>query len=454
MASDDHVLTTIRFIPQHEVVQKYSAILLDNFTNQSMKESKAYKTYYSFTTGKEIPKPKYVRRSIKEKTKQEPKACSGKRIKSTAKVTRSGKKKQITEGLETLSKIALSEAEQMKLAIERSKTQLYSSQPNGSDDDDKTSVSKDKDDDDQEDDDQDNDDDQGDDDKWTDSDNDGADFVHPKFSTHDEEDSFDPRVQAPSHVGSTDDEECDEEIQGVHVEGDKLDEDETNKGDEGDELYRDSSFVSSGFISNMLNPSPDTVPAPAIVPSSYLQDLPNFGFLFGYDHRLKALEDNFLEFKQTNQFAKAVASIPGIVDTESKTSHVVAANLSKPELKRIPIDKIERNKSIHRSDEQKNLYKALDEDEGPSAGSNQGSKRRRARKEPESTSAPKEKTFKSVGKSKEGSKSHQEHPGNSTQAEEPIHADKELEQPAHQEFDTGFTEEKPVDGITQHHQLV
>ncbi|GJV60171.1 hypothetical protein Tco_1466271 [Tanacetum coccineum] len=44
---------------------------------------------------------------------------------------------------------------------------------------------------------------------------------------------------------------------------------------------------------------------------------------------------------------------------ESKTSHVVAANLSELELKKILIDKMESNKSIHRSDEQKNLYKAL-----------------------------------------------------------------------------------------------
>nr|GFD33288.1 hypothetical protein [Tanacetum cinerariifolium] len=70
--------------------------------------------------------------------------------------------------------------------------------------------------------------------------------------------------------------------------------------------------------------------------------------------------------------------------------------------------------------------------------------------EPESTSAPKEKTSKSTGKSKEGSKSHQEHTGKSTQAEEPIITDEELEEPVHQEFDTGFTEEKPVDEITQH----
>ncbi|GJV67462.1 hypothetical protein Tco_1482971, partial [Tanacetum coccineum] len=45
--------------------------------------------------------------------------------------------------------------------------------------------------------------------------------------------------------------------------------------------------------------------------------------------------------------------------TESRTSLAIAANLSELELKKILIDKIESNKSIHRSDEQKNLYKAL-----------------------------------------------------------------------------------------------
>ncbi|GJZ89701.1 hypothetical protein Tco_0661483 [Tanacetum coccineum] len=277
MASDDPILTTMRFIPQHEVVQKYGAIFLDNLTNQSMKESKAYKTYYAFAIGKSIPKPKYARRSTKEKTEQAPKASFGKRIKSTAKVTRSEKKKQTTEGLKTLSEIALSEAEQMKLAIERSKTQLHSSQPSGSgahegtgvtpgvldvptyrsddeqiswkssdeeDDDDEANIGKDEDDDDQtDDDDQDNDNDQGNDDEQIDSDNDGDDFVHPKFSTHDEddieEDSFDPRVQTPSHVESTDDEDGDEEIQDSNVEGDKLNEEETNEEAKVDTLYRD-----------------------------------------------------------------------------------------------------------------------------------------------------------------------------------------------------------------------
>ncbi|GJV22240.1 hypothetical protein Tco_1371260 [Tanacetum coccineum] len=84
-----------------------------------------------------------------------------------------------------------------------------------------------------------------------------------------------------------------------------------------------------------------------------------------------------------------------------------------------------------------------DKDEEPSTGSNRGSKRRIARKEPESTSVPKDKTSKTTGKSTEGSKSHHEFAGESAQAEEPMHTDKDLEQPAHQEFETGVIEDQP-----------
>ncbi|GKF27972.1 hypothetical protein Tco_0094314 [Tanacetum coccineum] len=131
---------------------------------------------------------------------------------------------------------------------------------------------------------------------------------------------------------------------------------------------------------------------------------------------------------------------------------------------------MERNKSIHRSNEQTNLYNALveayesdklileiygetvtfkrrredeDKDEEPSAGSNQGSKRRRAGKEPESTSAPKEKTTKPSGKSNEGSKSSHKSTGQSAHAEEPMHTTEDVEEPTHQEFEIGVTEDQP-----------
>nr|GEU62212.1 hypothetical protein [Tanacetum cinerariifolium] len=250
-------------------------------------------------------------------------------------------------------------------------------------------------------------------------------------------------------------------------------------------------------------------------PSTLLQDLPNFSLLFRFDHLLKTLEANFSEFMQINQFAGAISSIPGIIQrymdqrmnkavkiikeqvkvqvkvqvskilpkieqtvneqleakvltrssNSSKTSYAVAANLSEMELKKILIEKMEGNKSIHRSNEQKNLYKALVEvyesdkiildiyedtitlkrchdddaykDKEPSAGSDRGSKRRREGKEPESASAPKEKATRSAGKSTQESKSRQTSANESAIAEEPMQTIYEMEEPSHPEFEIG-----------------
>ncbi|GKB01056.1 hypothetical protein Tco_0829100 [Tanacetum coccineum] len=154
-------------------------------------------------------KTKYVRRSTREKTDQAPKASPSKRLKATAKVATSRKKKLPAQGLETLLEIALSEAEQMKIATKRSKTQFHSSHASGSgadkgtgvspgvpdvptygsedeqiswkssdDDGDDDNVSDSKDDDDNVD--NEDDDGQDDDNEQTESDSDGKDFVHPK----------------------------------------------------------------------------------------------------------------------------------------------------------------------------------------------------------------------------------------------------------------------------------
>nr|GEW99111.1 hypothetical protein [Tanacetum cinerariifolium] len=134
---------------------------------------------------------------------------------------------------------------------------------------------------------------------------------------------------------------------------------------------------------------------PTTAPSTIIQDLSTFGF----DNRLRTLEANFFEFMQTNQendeFLKSVdENIKKIIKEQvkeqvkvqvskillrieltvneqikaevltrsshsSKTSYVVAADLSEIELKKILIEKMEGNKSIQHSDEQKNLYKTL-----------------------------------------------------------------------------------------------
>ncbi|GJT62371.1 hypothetical protein Tco_1005904 [Tanacetum coccineum] len=65
--------------------------------------------------------------------------------------------------------------------------------------------------------------------------------------------------------------------------------------------------ILSSFNHNTTNYAPATLQAP------YYKNLP-IASLFGFDNRLKALEDNFSEFRQTNQYAEALSSIPSTVD--------------------------------------------------------------------------------------------------------------------------------------------
>nr|GEW26884.1 hypothetical protein [Tanacetum cinerariifolium] len=439
---------------------KYGAILPNELTNEAIKNLESYKEYYAIASGAE---PSKTKASVRKKqvsfdTTMPPPNAKGKRLKTSAKVDKPAKEKQPVKTTKAKGLTVLSE---------------------------KSSE--------EDDDDQDDDDNQDDDDEQTNSDSNGDDFVHTKFSTHNDEDkeeqSFDPIVQTPSHVENTYDEDSHDAQQTNVLTTQETKDTHVIITPVNPKGQQQSSYVSSCFILNMLNPSPDTgidsifnlntestsqvdvpvtttaelpllsvttlpppttpiishlqqtsVPLLVNVPSSSLQVLPNFGSLFGFDHRLKSLEVNFLEFMHTNQFAEAISSIPDIVDkyldkqmneavkvaaqlqsdrlryeaqaeneyflnkldenikkifkeqvkeqvkaqvskillkikktvneqleaevltpssNSSETSHDVAASQSKLELKKIIIDKMESNKLIHRSDEQKNLYKAL-----------------------------------------------------------------------------------------------
>ncbi|GJZ73428.1 hypothetical protein Tco_0637574 [Tanacetum coccineum] len=248
-ARDDLMFTIIRVISKHQDTRIYGAILPQHLTNQSMLESEAYKTYHAYATGEKIPKPKYVKNKVDPESSLKKKyvqASEGKRLKTSAKVTKPAEKKQPAttskaKGLNVLSEVALSEAEQMKLATKRSKTQFQSSHASclgadegtgvkpgvpdvptydskdeqiswkSSDEDDDDEVNESEDDDDQNDDNANNEDDD-------DQNDDNADNKEEEWS---------------------DDEAYDEENQDVNVEREELDEEEINKEEEANELYRD-----------------------------------------------------------------------------------------------------------------------------------------------------------------------------------------------------------------------
>nr|GEU44590.1 hypothetical protein [Tanacetum cinerariifolium] len=53
---DDSLLGTLKLISKTQDYQQYGALIPDDMINQAIKDSKAYKTYYDFATGKDTPK--------------------------------------------------------------------------------------------------------------------------------------------------------------------------------------------------------------------------------------------------------------------------------------------------------------------------------------------------------------------------------------------------------------
>ncbi|GJR27816.1 retrovirus-related pol polyprotein from transposon TNT 1-94 [Tanacetum coccineum] len=141
-ARDDTMFTSMRCISRHEDTQVYGTILPKELTNQAMLESKAYQTYYAFAFGEKDPKPKYIQKKADSETSPKKKpvqATKGTRLKTSAMVAKSDKNKQPAKiskakGLNVLYEVALTEAEQMKLATKRSKTQFHISHASGSSD--------------------------------------------------------------------------------------------------------------------------------------------------------------------------------------------------------------------------------------------------------------------------------------------------------------------------------
>ncbi|GKA92660.1 hypothetical protein Tco_0814585 [Tanacetum coccineum] len=69
------------------------------------------------------------------------------------------------------------------------------------------------------------------------------------------------------------------------------------------------------FFNPLLQQQTPTSTTTTTNPTMTLPEIPNFASLFKFDQRVSALESEMSEFRQTSQFAEAVSSIPGIVDT-------------------------------------------------------------------------------------------------------------------------------------------
>nr|GEY45650.1 hypothetical protein [Tanacetum cinerariifolium] len=327
------------------------------------------------------------------------------------------------KSLTVLSEVAMTEAEQIKLATKRSLQKNHISQASGSGTDERT--------------------DEGNDDDDQDTDNDGDEYVHPKLSIHEEEEtkdeeSFDPIVQTPknSDYEEDDDDELYRDVN-INLEGRDVQMTDVHTTQEFENTHvtltpvnpdgqQQSSSVSSQFVTSMLNPSHnagidslfETTPRVDVQASTTMASLtlsaPTLPPLTIYTSS-QIIKEQVKEqvkvqvYKILPKIEKTVnerleAEVLTRSSNSSKTSYAMAADLSEMELKKILIEKMESNKSIYRSDQQRNLYKALieayesnkiildtygdtvtlkrrrddaDKDEEPSARSDRGSKRRR-----------------------------------------------------------------------------
>nr|GEY68851.1 hypothetical protein [Tanacetum cinerariifolium] len=499
---------------------KFGALLPIELTNDEIRNFKVYKEYYAIATGEEAPKPKVSVRRTKSSanTSITPATAAASTDEGT------GSKPGVPDVLTDESEEELSWNSTNDKGNDNEEKDDDGAEEDEGDDGEEGNG----DDDDDEDDDGDkgNDDDADqevvrDDDK--DDEEEGGDAEHEFDEDESDEEtrdteSFDP---IPQTLKNSKDEGNGEEALGLNIGKEERHIEE----EEEDELYKDvninqgrglpqSSSVSSQFVISLLNPTLDvgmesifkttsqldvptptsvapltittptmtsyTIPTttttsqapilPTTVPSTILQNLPNFGSLFRFDDRLRLLEENFSEFRQTNQFTRAVSSIPEIVnhyiDQRMNEAVKVAVQIQSDRLR----DETQRENDKFLRTVDENMKKIIkeqvkeqvktvtlkrrrdndaDKDEEPSAGPDRGSKRRREGKEPKSASAPTKTATRSAGRSSQGSRSRQTSTSESALAEEPMQTTSQMKEPSHSEFDAG-EDNQPIVQSSQH----
>nr|GEX67352.1 hypothetical protein [Tanacetum cinerariifolium] len=486
---DDSIFSTIKVVLRHQNTQQYGAMLPIKLTNDEIRNTKAYKEYYAFATREAAPKPKASAEgkglTAAAKGKQPAKAKS---LSDPSEVART-KAQQLTivfrrsrhqthisqPGGSGTDEGTSSKPGVLDVPTDESEEELSwnSSDDEGADDQEKVgdddegdegndseegeeddADDEDKNGDERDDNDQDQEiakhDDKDDTEESGDVDEEGKSHEEDDNEETRDEESFDPIPQTPK---SSEDESDGEKDQGLRI----SEEERLNKEEEAEELYRDVNINQRREIQATLDVEDSHVTLTLVHPDVQIQtnqlhdsyQRENDEFLRTIDANIKRIIKEQVKSQVKEQVSRILPRIEQSMNAQleaevltrsshsSRTSYAVAADLSEMELKKILIEKMEGNKSIQRSNEQRNIYKALvdayeadktildsygetiilkrrcdddDQEEGPSAGSDRGSKRQREGKEPESASASLETATRSTGRSTTGFKSRQKPP--------------------------------------------
>ncbi|GKE83757.1 hypothetical protein Tco_1557499, partial [Tanacetum coccineum] len=267
---DDSLLGTLKFVSKIQDYQQYGAMIPNHMINQAIKDSKDYKTYYDFATGKATPKKARKYKKVSSPSRILSPVLEAEHVKKAKRVKRPAKKSTTAptacvvirdnhgvsvskkkapakadrgKGIELLSDAALLEDAQLKKALRKSRQDTHKLQASGSrvpdvlkanssdSDNESWGDSADESDDIN---DNDNDDDNANDDDSENEDDDGND-AHDTERTNSDDDDENPSFTLKDY----DEEEHDEEYESD-------DDNENVFEEEDDDLYKDVDMRSLG----------------------------------------------------------------------------------------------------------------------------------------------------------------------------------------------------------------
>nr|GFC44315.1 hypothetical protein [Tanacetum cinerariifolium] len=134
---DDVLFSTIKVVSRHQTTQQYGAILPIELTTDEIRNSKAYKEYYACATGEAAPKPKASARKKKDDSASSttpPTPTPTTTVVSAPRLSATAKGKQPARAITPtkLTDVERTEAEQLKIALKRSRQETHVSQKRGS----------------------------------------------------------------------------------------------------------------------------------------------------------------------------------------------------------------------------------------------------------------------------------------------------------------------------------
>nr|GEX95306.1 hypothetical protein [Tanacetum cinerariifolium] len=272
-----------------------------------------------------------------------------------------------------------------------------------------------------------------------------------------EDESFDPIPKTPK---DSEDDGNGEDDQGLRISMESI---FTTASSSVAPLPSPTSTMTPSIITKTTIASQPPIP-PSSIPN-WLQDslqIENDKFLRTIDDNMKKIIKEQVKSQVKAQVTRILPRIEESVNAQleaevltrsshsSRTSYAVAADLSEMELKKILIDNMEGNKSIQRSDEQRNIYKALveayeaDKTILDSYGESTILKRRR-----EDDDDQEEPSTGSDRGSTTETQSRQLSASESAFVEEPVQTTCQMEEPSHLVFKT-CAEDQPIVQTSQH----